>query len=93
VTTADAVAECGEITLDESIPARVVGRDAGLNLACSSPQTELARGRWPVRAARRGIGSRGAVAGFPYGRRCAAGDDLRHAGRRRGAKRQEDLRR
>jgi S1-C subfamily serine protease len=69
VTTADAVAECGEITLDESIPARVVGRDAGLNLAVLQPQTELApRAVAQFGAGAPRIGSEVAVAGFPYGR-------------------------
>lgn len=68
VTTADAVAGCGEITLDESTLARVVGTDAGLNLAVLQPEAELApRAVAAFRAGAPRIGSEVAVAGFPYG--------------------------
>jgi S1-C subfamily serine protease len=68
VTTADAVAECGEITLDEAIQARVLGANADLNLAVLEPLAELApRGVAAFRSGAPRIGTEVAVAGFPYG--------------------------
>jgi hypothetical protein len=68
VTTADAVAECAEVTLNESTPARVLGTDPALNLAVLQPQTELApRAVAQFRAGAPRIGAEVAVAGFPYG--------------------------
>ncbi len=68
VTTADAVAQCAEVTLDESTPARVVGTDPALNLAVLQPQAELApRAVAEFRAGAPRIGAEVAVAGYPYG--------------------------
>ncbi len=68
VTTADAVAECSEVTLDETTAARVVSTDEGMNLAVLQPQAALApRAVAGFRATAPRIGSEVAVAGFPYG--------------------------
>ncbi len=68
VTTAEAVAQCSEITLDESTQARVLGVSAELNLAVLEPLTELApRSVAAFRAGAPRIGAEVAVAGFPYG--------------------------
>jgi S1-C subfamily serine protease len=68
VTTADAVAQCGEITLDEGTGARVLGTDEALNLAVLQPLSELApRAVAAFRSGAPRIGAEVAVAGFPYG--------------------------
>ncbi|TNC74998.1 peptidoglycan-binding protein [Rubellimicrobium roseum] len=68
VTTADAVAECREVTLDESTPARVVTTDPTLNLAVLQPQAELApRAVAGFLPGAPRIGAEVAVAGYPYG--------------------------
>lgn len=68
VTTADAVEQCGEITLDEATQARVLGTDPRLNLAVLQPQETLApRAVAGFRATAPRIGTEVAVAGYPYG--------------------------
>lgn len=68
VTTAAAVAQCAEITLDESTPARVLASDPALNVAVLAPEAELApRAVAAFRAGAPRIGAEVAVAGFPYG--------------------------
>ncbi|EYD77667.1 hypothetical protein Rumeso_00833 [Rubellimicrobium mesophilum DSM 19309] len=68
VTTADAVGQCSEITLDEATPARVLGTDPALNLAVLQPQSALApRVVAGFRATIPRIGTEVAVAGYPYG--------------------------
>lgn len=42
LTTAEAVAQCGRITIDEAYDARVVARDEALGLALLEPETPLA---------------------------------------------------
>lgn len=42
LTTADAVAGCGRITLDADVVARVVAQDAGLGIALLAPEAPLA---------------------------------------------------
>lgn len=68
VTTADAVDQCAEVTIDEATQARVVGTDPALNLAVLQPQGTLApRAVAAFRATTPRIGAEVAVAGFPYG--------------------------
>jgi S1-C subfamily serine protease len=68
VTTADAVAQCEEITLDETTRARVVGSDPALNLAVLQPEGALApRAVASLPGGRAADGAEVAVAGFPYG--------------------------
>jgi len=68
VTSAEAVAACGRVTLNDSIEARVTASDAGLGVALLSPAEALV----PIRFARLQSGTPRlqtdvAVAGFPYG--------------------------
>jgi S1-C subfamily serine protease/peptidoglycan hydrolase-like protein with peptidoglycan-binding domain len=68
VTTAEAVAECSEITLGDGTEARVVGTDSALNLAVLQPLAALApRSVAAFRPTVPRIGTEVAVAGFPYG--------------------------
>ncbi|TNC50207.1 peptidoglycan-binding protein [Rubellimicrobium rubrum] len=68
VTTAEAVGQCQEITLDEATTARVAVIDERLNLAVLQPQAELApRAVASFLPGAPRIGAEVAVAGFPYG--------------------------
>ncbi len=68
VTTADAVAQCQEVTLDETTTARVAVMDDRLNLAVLQPQAELApRAVASFLGTAPRIGAEVAVAGYPYG--------------------------
>ena len=68
VTTADAVNQCGEVTIDEATQARVLGTDRALNVAVLQPEGTLApRAVASFRATTPRIGAEVAVAGFPYG--------------------------
>jgi len=68
VTSAEAVAACGRVTLDDTIEARVTATDPVLGVALLTPAQALV----PIRIARLQSGtprlqSDVAVAGFPYG--------------------------
>lgn len=68
VTSAEAVAACGRVTLDDDVAARVVATDADLGVALLAPDAALV----PIGYARLQPGSPRlrseiAVAGFPYG--------------------------
>ena len=68
VTSAEAVAACGRVTLNDMVEARVTASDAALGVALLSPAEALV----PIRFARLQSGtprlqSDVAVAGFPYG--------------------------
>lgn len=68
LTVAEAVAGCARITLDDLYAARLVAEDAATGLALLRPEAALA----PAAVARLApadprIGSRAAVAGFPFG--------------------------
>jgi peptidoglycan hydrolase-like protein with peptidoglycan-binding domain len=68
VTSAEAVAACGRVTLNDSVEARVAASDADLGVALLSPLEALV----PIRFARLQSGTPRlqtdvAVAGFPYG--------------------------
>jgi hypothetical protein len=68
VTSAEAVAACGRVTLDDEVAARVVASDAALGVALLAPEAALV----PIGYARLQPGnprlrSEIAVAGFPYG--------------------------
>ena len=68
VTSAEAVAACGRVTLDDTVEARVTASDAALGVALLAPADALV----PIRFARLQSGtpplrSDIAVAGYPYG--------------------------
>jgi peptidoglycan hydrolase-like protein with peptidoglycan-binding domain len=68
VTSAEAVASCGRVTLGDNVDARVLAMDDGLGVALLSPEQSLV----PIGFARLQSGaprlqSEIAVAGFPYG--------------------------
>jgi peptidoglycan hydrolase-like protein with peptidoglycan-binding domain len=68
VTSAEAVAACGRVTLNDSVEARVTASDAGLGVALLSPAEALV----PIRFASLQSGTPRlntdiAVAGFPFG--------------------------
>ena len=68
VTSAEAVASCGRVTLGDNVDAKITASDDGLGVALLSPAQSLA----PIGFARLQSGtprlqSEVAVAGFPYG--------------------------
>ena len=68
ITSAEAVAECREVTLDTEHPAQVVFLDEVLGLAVLEPLTPLAPlGVAAFQPAVPRIGNRVAVAGYPFG--------------------------
>lgn len=68
VTSADAVASCGRITLDDVYEATVVARDPALGVAALRPETALApRSVASFRQDTPRINSEVAVAGYPFG--------------------------
>ncbi|MDX5401965.1 MAG: serine protease, partial [Rhodobacterales bacterium] len=68
VTTADAVAGCGRITLDNDASAQVLGTDAGLGVAVLKPDTPLVPGATAAfQTATPRLQSEVSVAGFSYG--------------------------
>ena len=67
VTSADAVAQCGRVTLDEAYDARIVAQDAALNVAVLKPETPLV----PLAFAQFGeqaaaLGTNVTIAGFSF---------------------------
>jgi S1-C subfamily serine protease len=67
LTSADAVAQCGRVTLDEAYDARIVAQDEALNLAVLKPETPLV----PLAFAQFGqdaanLGSSVTIAGFSF---------------------------
>ncbi|TDL79890.1 peptidoglycan-binding protein [Palleronia sediminis] len=68
VTTADAVADCREITLDDAIEATVAARDEALGLALLTPGQALApRAHARFALAAPLLGSEAILAGFSFG--------------------------
>ncbi len=68
LTTDEAVASCGRVTLGEETAAQVAARDAALGLALLRPETELApRQVAAFRSATPRLRAEVAVAGFSYG--------------------------
>ena len=68
LTTAEAVAGCGEVTVDDRAEARVAHLDAALGIAVLAPATALAPvGVAEFQQAVPRLGSAIAVAGFPFG--------------------------
>lgn len=68
VTTAEAVASCERVTIDEAVEARVATADAGLNLAVLEPLEAMApRAVAAFQTDPPRLEAEVAVAGFPYG--------------------------
>jgi S1-C subfamily serine protease len=68
VTTADVVAGCGRITLDNAVEARVLGTDAGLGIAVLRPEVALMPGATAAfQTMTPRLQAEIAVAGFSYG--------------------------
>ncbi len=67
LTTADAVAQCGRVTIDEAYNARVVARDEARNLALLEPETPLVPLAFAQFAARpERPGAEVTIAGFSF---------------------------
>jgi peptidoglycan hydrolase-like protein with peptidoglycan-binding domain len=68
VTSAEAVASCGRVTLGDNVDARVLATDDGLGVALLSPAVSLVPiGFARLQSATPPLQSDVAVAGFPYG--------------------------
>ncbi len=68
VTSAEAVASCGRVTLGDNVDARVLATDDGLGVALLSPTVSLVPiGFARLQSATPPLQSDVAVAGFPYG--------------------------